>query len=231
MTGFIKISNSLFNHRLTPSAFFVYCAMLSKANIFKSLCVTYAELSKLCHMDAKTVQKAVSELVAKRLLSKSNRYNSRGYIANRYTLSVPTGGWFKLQREVFGTDITPSAFMTYCFIMKFMSDKGSFPSINAISDKENGTGLSKTTVCKALRYLRSYSFLNRIHRRFKDTQAYRHNRYIKVNYLKKDKKRWRSPKQPSAKEKYRISNLSNLLQKVKSFFVNCRVVQYFLNTS
>lgn len=218
MNGFIKIPNAIFSYELSPAALFLYCAMLSKANVFNSLCITYAQLAQLCRMDPKTIRSAMCALEEKKLMVKSNRYNARGYIANRYTLTIPDGNWFKLQREVFTTEIKAPAFMVYCFIQKSMCLKrgGAFPSITAIT---NETGIKRASVCKAITYLNDYSFINRIRRRYKRTSAHRHNRYLPFFYgLKKGKKRWRSSKQPSLKKSNHKFKISDFLGKVKSFF-------------
>lgn len=148
-------------------------------------------------MDVKTIRSAVVELESHALVFKQNRYNCRGYIANRYYITniiKDNKGWFKLTRELFKTSIKATDFMVYCFVVCKMSenDKQAFPSLSAICD---GTGISRGRVSKSIQYLRSFTYLNRIKRHYRRTRAYRHNRYIHfICNVKKDKRKARTPK-------------------------------------
>jgi len=142
-------------------------------------------------MDTKTAQTAIKELEMKELITKQNRYNVRGYLANRYfvkNLIDHNKGWFKVEQAVFKTSIKATDFVVFCFIRKSMSSsqQEAFPSLSAIS---NGTGISRGRVSQALRYLRDYTFVNRIKRHYKCTKAYSHNRYMHFKcVVKKHKK-------------------------------------------
>jgi len=192
MNGFIKMSNDIFNYGLTPKALFVYAYLMSKVNLLQATSATYQSISSACNMDTKTAQVAINELVSKELITKRNKYNARGYMANRYYvkhLVKDNKNWFKVEREVFSTDIKSTDFVVFCFIRKSMSSrrKEAFPSLSAIC---KGTGISRGRVSSAVRYLRDYSFINRVKRKYKRTKAYRHNRYMhfkrKVKKAKKN---------------------------------------------
>lgn len=196
MNGFVKVSNDIFNYKLSPKALFVYIYLCSRVSCLQTTTVKLETISKACNMDVKTVSTAVSELEEKKLVVKQNRYNSRGYIASRYYVTNIINGsksWFKIDREVFSTDIKATDFMVYCFVICKMSesDKQSFPSFTAIKE---GTHISRGRVAKAVSYLRTYTFINRIKRHYRRTRAYRHNRYIHFlcNIAKKGKRKART---------------------------------------
>lgn len=197
MNGFVKVSNKIFDYNLSPKALFVYAYLCSRVSCLQTTTVKLDTISKACSMDVKTITSAVTELEEHKLVCKQNRYNSRGYLANRYYVTnivENNNRWFKLDREVFTTDIKATDFMVYCFIICKMSEKDmqAFPSLTTIQE---GTYISRGRISKAISYLRSYTFLNRIKRHYRRTRAYRHNRYLqfKCNQsVKKDKKRVRT---------------------------------------
>lgn len=184
--SFLKIPNKIFNYALSPKAFKVYACLLYKATSLHSITLTTSQLEKLTLLSAKTIRSAISELKRKNLVNKQNRYGALGYTANRYYITVPTGNWFKLPREVFKTNIDTTSFIVFCYIHKCMGNKTveAYPSINNIM---RATGISKTSVVKALEYLYAYSYINRIKRKYKATRAYRHNRYINFRYTYKNR--------------------------------------------
>lgn len=195
MKGFIKISNYIFNYKLTPKALYLYAFLTTQINVFNDVIITYERLSSRCKMSPKTVRTALAELQEKQLVIKNRRYNSIGYAANRYTvnrLNVKSA-WFPIERAVFDTAIQATDFMVFCFIRKCVCGKTreAFPSLTAIFA---ATGISRGRVAQAVIYLRKYTFVNRIKRHYKKTKAYRHNRYIEFvcNTLKKNKKNART---------------------------------------
>lgn len=195
MNGFVKVSNSIFEYKLSPRALFVYTYLSSRMSCLQTTTVKYDTISAACNIDVKTVRSAVKELECHNLVTKQNRFNSRGYLSNRYYLTnliKDNKNWFKLDREIFQSSIKPTDFMVYCFVICKMSetDKQAFPSLTKICD---GTDISRGRVAKAIQYLRSYTFLNRIRRHYKRTRAYRHNRYIHFTCnLKKGKRKART---------------------------------------
>lgn len=237
MNGFIKVSNSIFNYELKPKSLFIFVYLTSKANSMHSAAVTYLNISEACNMSIKTVQTAIKVLESKKLIKKQNRYNTRGYIANRYyikNLMLDDNKWFKVERAVFNTQIKAHNFMVFCFIRKSMSAKHNeaFPSLTAICD---GTGISRSRVSQAVTYLRNYTFVNRVKRQYKRTCAYRHNRYLHFKCNVKNGKR----KARTIKCKANLLNnyiIHPNFQKVKSFLLEknvivfSRVVRHLPNT-
>lgn len=187
MDDFIKVSNTVFNYNLSPKAIFVYIYLCVCADKFSSAIVKLATISKRCNMDIKTVSSAISELQESGFIRKVNRYNNRGYLANRYYLKNLIKGnkaWFKLPTEVFKTAIKATDFVVFCFINRCMSShrNEAFPSLTAI---HNGTGISRGRVSQAVTYLRQFTFVNRVKRHYKQTRAFRHSRYMKFKLAKR----------------------------------------------
>lgn len=181
MNGFVKVSNIIFKFNLSPKAIFVYIYISAHADSFASAIIKLETISKACNMDVKTANTAIKELEEKGFIRKVNRYNNRGYLANRYyikNLLKDNKAWFKLPVEVFKTNIKATDFVVFCYIHKCMCNHKSeaFPSLTAI---HNGTKISRGRVSQAVQYLRSYTFINRVKRHYKRTKAYRHNRYMR----------------------------------------------------
>lgn len=187
MQNFAKIPNSIFSHSLSAKAIFVFAYLISHSDRFQSAIVKLSTIAKSCNMDVKTAATALKELEQCKFITKQNRYNSRGYIANRYfikNLCKDNKSWFKLPLEVFQTEIKSTDLVVYCYIQRCMSNgkREAFPSLSAIV---KGTKISRGRVSKAVQYLRNYTFINRIKRRYKRTRAYRHNRYMQFKLAKR----------------------------------------------
>lgn len=186
------MNNHIFDYKLPPSAFKVYAALVYKMNSLHCIVMPVQEIADVCRMSPTTVKKAIGQLMQCGLVSQINRFGSLGYRANRYFVTVPAGGWFKVEREVFRTAITPVQFLVFCYIKKCMGGKSeeAYPSLRSVV---TATGLSHKAVVDAVKCLHSYSFINRIRRRYRRTRAFRHNRYIhfKCNCLKKGTKKAR----------------------------------------
>lgn len=222
MNGFVKVSNNIFDYSLSPKAMFVYIYLCSKVSCLQTVSVSCDVISKACNMDAKTVRSAVAELEKINLVCKQNRYNSRGYIANRYYVTniiSNSKSWFKVDREIFKTGIKATDFIVYCFVICKMSenDMQAFPSLTAI---QKGSKISRGRISQAIQYLRSYTFLNRIKRHYKRTGAYRHNRYIHLlcnikNTVKKCKRKAYAS-QAHAKKNIRIPNSITIIHQFKT---------------
>lgn len=212
MKGFIKISNKIFDYNLSPKALYVYAFLCSKSNVFGGITITYETLSASCKISPKTVRTALDELQLKQLVSKNNRYNSRGYLANRYIVNhlKIKKGWFPVERAIFDTSIQTTDFMIFCYIRKCMCGKTreAFPSLSAI---HTATGISRGRVVQAVAYLRKYTFLNRIKRHYKKTKAYRHNRYMEFtcNVSRKGKKNVRVTARLNTHQKTRTNSFIN----------------------
>lgn len=207
--SFLKIPNKIFEYNLSPKALKVYACLLYKATSLHSVTLTTAQLERLTLLSAKTIRSAIQELERKQLVNKQNRYGVLGYIANRYYITIPTGNWFKLPREVFKTNINATSFVVFCYIHKCMENKtgNAFPSINNIV---KATGMSKTSVINALGYLYAYSYINRIKRKYKRTRAYRHNRYLNFKYTKKNRVRYYNTQYPTLSKNNFVSYMDIL---------------------
>lgn len=217
MQHFVKVSNSIFSYNLSPKAIFVYIYLLSRSHCHQAI-IKLNTIAHNCNMDIKTVQSALKELSSIEFIRKVNRYNSKGYIANRYYLKnllKDDKNWFKLPTEVFRTTIKPTDFLIFCYISKCMSTAKSeaFPSLSAIAA---GTGVSRGRVSKSVQYLRTYTFINRIKRHYKKTKAYRHNRYMKFKIAKRNACPHKGQANP--KNKYSITLERESVNRITAFF-------------
>ena len=183
---FFKMANRIFDYPLSPKGFIVYSYLISRVNILQTIVISYQAISEACHIDPKTACKAVDELTSQELITKEHRYNILGYAKNKYMVNKLSGGWFKVEHCIFKTNIKSTDFMVYCYIKKCMDAKQAeaFPSLTAITA---GTRISRSRVVVAVRYLCEYTYINRVKRHYKKTQAYRHNRYMKFRITNKNK--------------------------------------------
>lgn len=184
---FIKVSNNIFKYDLTPKSFYVYCFLLTKIKK-NTVIMGYTDISRECNLSNKTAISAIKELVEKCLLQKQYRHNDIGFIRNRYIIKNIIDkdennrdiNWFKIEYEVFKTAIKPIDFMIYAYLRKRMRQdeklgyEVAFPSLNTI---HKDIGISRSRVAKAISYLRTYFFLNRVKRHYKKTKAWFINRY------------------------------------------------------
>lgn len=216
---FFKMPNKIFDFGLSPKAIFVYAFLLSRTNVLSAVTASYDNIADNCHMDRKTAQRAISELSEHDLINKEGRHTYTGKLKNKYWVANLTGGWFKTEYQIFKTNIGSYDFTVYCYIKKHMDNEVSeaFPSLRAIS---NGTGISHSRVTDAVKYLRRYTFINRVRRRYKRTKAYRHNRYL-LFCLPDKNKGTRSRKRVPHKPNHLAAKLSSfvLIVKQKNNFV------------
>ncbi|HEX3018092.1 MAG TPA: helix-turn-helix domain-containing protein [Caproicibacter sp.] len=228
---FFKMPNKIFSYQLSPKSMFVYAYLISRMNALHAAVVSYDTISCNCHMDRKTAAQAVKELLQQQLISKETRRNYRGNLKNKYMVNMLPGRWFKVDYQVFQTQIGSTDFMVYCFVKKCMSVQGeAFPSLNTIA---KDTGISHSRIVQSVKYLRRYTFINRVRRHYRRTKAYRHSRYILFRFKDK-KKKARSVKRVFRKLTIRCNanhSSSNAIVKrerknVKLFFA-CRGSPYF----
>lgn len=210
--GFIKLSNQIFDYQLSPKALFIYAVLVRHMNALHYVVKGGDQLAALCGLSRNTVIAAIKELSEKGLVSKKQRFGYRGYQKNGYFIVVPAGGWFAVEREVFHTDISPVNFMLYCYIKKCMSGKKNeaFPSLRKI---ERATRLSHAAVSRGLKFLKEFTYINKIRRKYKRTAAFRHNRYLLYlcNQRKKGRKKVRSAKRTFPKKYTMQDILANYL--------------------
>lgn len=184
---FIKVSNKIFEYKLTPKAFYVYCYLLTKVKGNKTI-LGYDDIAMYCHMSKKTAISSIAELKERGLVEKQYRHNDIGFIRNRYIVKNIVDkddknrdiNWFKIDYEVFNTKIKPVDFVVYAYLRKRMGQDSklgyetAFPSLNTI---HKDTGISRSRVVTSISYLRTHSFLNRVKRHYKKTKAWFINRY------------------------------------------------------
>ncbi len=186
---FFKLPNNIFKYNLSATTFIVYSYLLFRQGKNKSIDIKADIIAKNCNISRPSVIKAVKILENENLIKKQNRYNyDSKYIANRYTIAKLPGSFTRINKDVFKTDIKPTDFLIYCFINKCMDkENNAFPSLSRIS---KAIHISRSRVAKAVKYLREYTFLNRIRRKKKD-KSFKQNKYTfffvksKVNTTKK----------------------------------------------
>lgn len=192
---FFKMPNRIFSYPLTPKSIMVYAYISSRMNSLHAAVLSYDDIAQGCRMDRKTAGQAVKELVQNQLIEKKARRNYRGKLKNQYMVGGLSGGWFKVEYQLLkDTSIRCTDFTVYCYIRMCMDKRNeSFPSLKAISC---GTHISHSRVAQAVKYLREYTFINRVKRHYRRTQAYRHNRYLLFRFRPNSKKeKARSQKQ------------------------------------
>ena len=191
---FVKIPNSIFQKNLSANAFRVYAYLLSRSNVLHTATVSYELIAHACGIAPKTAYNAVSELVSKGLVYKEHRYGSIGYAQNKYSVEQLPGGWFKADAAIIlCSSMKSTDFVVYCYITKCMDARSqeAFPSLSAIS---KDSGISRSRVAKAVKYLRQYTYLNHVRRHYRRTRAFRHNRYLLFRLAAEIKRRMRSVK-------------------------------------
>lgn len=227
-SGFIKMSNRIFDYKLTPKAFRVYAYMLSISTRHQTV-IKYDTIASACGISARTAFDAVKELIVARLVTKRNQYGYNGYAANKYYLAnlTKTGGWFKIARDVIkNIGISAYNFFVYCYVSRQKNKDGfAFPSLSSISDNLR---ISRSKVCEALQSLRKQLVLNRTHRRYQNTKAFRHNMYHydftvrnEVDATPCEFTSIRTNQQPELSfTRFVTSKIAHLFKKVKSFLKN-----------
>lgn len=227
--GFIKMSNKIFDYNLSPKAFRVYTYLLSVSTHQKAV-VKYDTIASACGISARTAFDAVRELIGAKLVTKRNQYGYNGFTANKYYLAnlTKTGGWFKIARDVIkNIGISAYNFMVYCYVSRQKNKDGfAFPSLSSISSNLN---ISRSKVCAALAKLRRQLILNRTHRRYQKTKAFRHNMYHydftvqnEVDVTPSELTSIRTNQQPEPSfTRFVTLKIAHFLGKVKSFLKNC----------
>lgn len=188
MQGFVKLPNSIFGLKLSPTALKVFAYLSSRSIGKNGVCVKYAVIAEQLHLSVSSVRRAVSELDSNRLIHKQHRFGSNGYKANLYYVkSAPKISYFTIDNSIISSNMSAYTFMVYCYIISLMDNraKQAFPSLSKIAEV---TGISKGTVISSVKYLRDFSYLNRIHRNYRKnrpTKAFRQNKYKFFTYSSK----------------------------------------------
>lgn len=219
---FFKMANQIFDYRLSPNGFKVFCLLTSRKNILNAVILSYQAIAERCGIDSKTARRAVDELMSKELVVKEHRYNILGYAKNKYTVKSLPGKWFKIEFKLLREKMPSSDFMVLCYIKNRMFEglQEAFPSLSTIA---KDTGISRSRVALAIRFLREHTYLNRVKRHYKKTKAHRQNRYLFFR-LQPKKKEARSAKRASFKKliikksHFLISIIKRSVKNVKLFF-------------
>lgn len=224
---FFKMANQIFDYPLTPNGFQVYSYLLSRINLLQTVIIGYQAIADACHIDPKTACRAIDELTSLNLITKEHRYNVLGYSKNKYVVKKPHGGWFKVEYSILRAGIKSTDFMVYCYLKKCMDAKQeeAFPSLNTIS---KSTGISRSRVVLAVRYLREHTYINRVKRHYKKTKAYRQNRYLKFKFKKLEQANKKKETRPLKRTSFKaflakksqplIYMIERMVTNVKSFF-------------
>lgn len=219
---FFKMANQIFDYQLSPNGFKVYCLLASRKNCLNASILSYQAIADSCGIDSKTARRAIDELMSRELIVKEHRYNILGYAKNKYIIKSLSGKWFKIEYRLLREKMSGSDFMVLCYIKNrmFEGQQEAYPSLSTIA---KDTGISRSRVVLAIRFLREHTYLNRVKRRYKKTKAHRQNRYLFFK-LQPKKKEARSAKRASFKKliikksHYLFHMIERSAKNVKSFF-------------
>lgn len=178
MQNYVRISNSIFQYKLSPKAIFVYAYLCFRMNSSSFAKCKLTSIASACNISIKTVLSAIDELEKQGLIIREHCYRNRQYTTNLYkVLFVANHRWFKVDSYIFKTNIKPPDFVVYSYIISRMNNKElrAFPSLSTIA---KDTNISKGRVSQAVKFLCDYTYLNRVKRHYKQTKAYRHNKYL-----------------------------------------------------
>lgn len=180
MKRFIKISCKIFSLALSPSALKVYCYLRSVCNGFGSIIVKRSTIALRCGISSlTTVSKALCELQESGLLSCNSRHGHDGYcIASEYTLSLPSGHWFRL--PLHALLLPKSAFAVYAYLCRAADNASrlAFPSLSQLS---TALHMARNTVIKAIAHLVEEGIIGKARK-----WAGKHNLYVIQTQKKRD---------------------------------------------
>jgi len=159
--SYFKCPNALIrDDRLSYTARRVGCVLFAFSNAFGVCRKGYAEIARFADVSAATVKSAVNALARLGYLTvaPTKRYcagiGGVGYGKNEYALnlSVLRKGYTRVSRDVFGYELTASAFVVYLAILMFQGGRNrAWPSIAKL---QKATGAVCSTICTGLKLLR-----------------------------------------------------------------------------
>ena len=159
--SYFKCPNALIrDDRLSYTARRVGCVLFAFSNAFGVCRKGYAEIARFADVSAATVKSAVNALARLGYLTvaPTKRYcagiGGVGYGKNEYALnlSVLRKGYTRVSRDVFGYELTASAFVVYLAILMFQGGRNrAWPSIAKL---QKATGAVCSTICAGLKLLR-----------------------------------------------------------------------------
>ena len=159
--SYFKCPNALIcDDRLSYTARRVGCVLFAFTNAFGVCRKGYVEIARIANVSTATVVSAVNALeeLGYLTVAPTKRYCAEiggvGYGRNEYTLnlSVLKKGYTRASRDVFGYELTASAFIVYLAILMFQGGKNrAWPSIAKL---QKATGAACSTICAGLKLLR-----------------------------------------------------------------------------
>ena len=181
-------NNLITDIRLSYSARRLGAVLYSRRNALGSCRKSLKELAAISTLCKDTVRKAVAELTDVGYISVERRYvysdEYKGYINDKsvYHCSLDfTGGYTLVPRSIFDCDIQSSAFVIYLYLYYQAGNrKRAFPSIR---DMVKHIGIACSTVCRALKILKTISQLLIWHCKGRDNK-FRKNTYRFVQVVR-----------------------------------------------
>lgn len=242
-----KLSNSIFNLKLSASELTVYAYMCSLPLEYimldgaTAVKVKQATIASKCGINAvQTVSKVIASLTKKSLVEPVKRSVKRNGYKGTYMYKVKKlsteNSFFFVDRSVFG-ELNPRQMMIYLFICKSYNTQ-ICDCWNSYADISAQTGMKRETVIQTIAELETLKLIRKNRRKSRDNRrVYVDNHYVLIVYLKgtfKGRKRKAVVPllQPQFNFKSHNSNLRKLevvycnssipqeLKKVKSFFIN-----------
>lgn len=189
MTGYIKVSNGIFDLGLETNELTLYTYLLSihTSKYEKSFYIKQRKISKvLGYSQTQTVSKIISSLENKGLIKIIEHYKDGKRKTNSYKLNKLSleNGYFILNRNIINKikEMGKSTFSVYLYILKCMNSKKkiAFPSINEI---KKALHMGKSTVCNAIKYLTIDNVFKKLQCIKKDNSYGRNTYYF--NYIEK----------------------------------------------
>lgn len=178
----MKIANSILSYNLSPAQIRIYCAILSLTGKRDSVNLKLDTIAAHSNLSARTVQRELPVLCSQGLLVKANRFGkdiATGQVrklANRYTVTKLPGAYFNIDSSVISDHaLSSSAFHCYLLLCKQRNHANlAFPSLTQITAQ---TGISRTTVVRALKELENLNLLIK-KLRTRLCGAFGHNHYF-----------------------------------------------------
>ncbi|MFA5658431.1 MAG: helix-turn-helix domain-containing protein, partial [Oscillospiraceae bacterium] len=116
-------------------------------------------IAKRCNISINTAQRAVNELVSKKLIFKTICIINHKRTTNEYSVKAFSGKFTVIERNIFFSLRDNSAFMLFCGIaMHCNQDNMAFPSL---SQMHKETGMSRTTIISKVSYLQEHGYLHK----------------------------------------------------------------------
>lgn len=143
---FYKVHNSVYNYKLSSSAFFLYNYLVNRFYWTDTVRIKLSTIADKTGMSVNTVRRAINELISCSLMERRHRYRRRLRTTNEYTVRRLSGNYARVEEAVFrNKELDKSMVYVYCAVKSFESNRGhrAFPSYGQLCEL---TGLSRATV-------------------------------------------------------------------------------------